>query len=155
MPQEVRFLRYDEDGYVFAYPDDAMFARFPGAAEGEYTLRLVYKDIHIDVEYPVPEVDPRLAAEQLASQTLLGSPLQGDPVSFYNEKPQPLTSERIDAWRCRLGWHDPATPPLVIDSTFIMTPRGLYRIKLSAPPEEYEEYRWVLDSLLQTFSVSG
>jgi hypothetical protein len=149
------FSLYSDEGYSFAYPVGALFARFPGSADGEHKLRLVYEDVRINIEFPALGTSARQAAEQLYGQEMLGQLAPDDPLSSLIAKPQPLSPGRDEAWRCRLVWRDPAYAPLMIDTVFFQSPRGLFRIRFSSPHDDYENNIWVFEALLNTFCFTA
>jgi hypothetical protein len=145
-------LTYSQNGLRFTYPEGSGFAEFDHG-DRQRVLRVVFqtdtgKRLRINITF----LPGKRSAYKMAAALFVCADTFWD--ASYNIPPFRLQLESLEGWRCRKRLVDGSRPTLVIDTVFLETDSGLFRLEFAAYPTYYDPFRWVFDLILRTFSYN-
>ncbi len=144
-PPGVALLVYDDSGYVFAYPEDGLFAAFDNP-DGSDIVRLL---IPYDSRFIPFDIRRTPEANITAPQAARAFYAERD-TAFINDNVPPfeIALAGRDGWRTRRRFVDGAFAPLVLDAVFMQDDATLYKLHVAARPDEYATRRWIFDPVV-------
>lgn len=151
LPNGFQRVIWKTEGYAFACPENAQFARF----NHEGTLGILR--LLVDVGDTRLRFSIECLPGDISAQAATEMAYEGADQAFQQENVPPTQVPRseINIWRCRKRFVDGLAAPLIIDKAFLHTGRQLYSVVYTVAPIDYNKGIQIFETILLTFQETN